>query len=978
MADINTQIQQIEEQRRRAQAMASGEDERMAQAARYGLPAPTTTELNQEIKKYDSQIQFLKQYQAAEQRIKEAERVQNIPGYVVSQQDLATAKLQLEQNRPIVEAITSKELSPFVSVATGKYPEATSGSYADMVQRLGKEGDIRIDIRGAVQSGVPDDLLRQAGVKQVQIARAKQNLKTEKEWRKVDVESQKIIEARNAEKQATFMKENTKLPDGVYMRNEELDRLKKENPELHDILKRLGYKQAQNYIKRQEDAIKTIKKKAPDSITKDGVYLGVAMAAGVSEDTLVAAGFSREDIKASKPKTTDERFNDIAMVVFGKPYDKLSTKDKMKVGIQAQNIHDFSPDTMPAAVRIAVSMTPVMGTMYFWDEMDTSGKVLSVAGDILFFTAPYIIPRALSTIKGLTKADDIIKVYDQAMEITSKNLKKIAPDLVKPFKAVTAAQSQYADDLLWQSQLETIIKETDEIVKSGAITKGTKFYSSQITTAQRKVIEELLESSKAELAALQNRLPKEAADLKKTYDAWKIASKSEQTGDIVKYTESIVENASKRSAAAETAELESNLSKAQTALKQAYNKYPTAPEKWADLAQDVAEAEVKLKAAQLGDAIVMQKQLTTAREMIPKLEKMLYGMRETDTYYEAVEEALKTARKLADDLPKEIDKYITSLEVEWGRGGGIPTKGGFTATMNKNPILSGLSGTTESELASLARRATGAQIARLLGLAPLEDVKSKKLPDVKPYKGSEVAKPVTVSDLTRIRIINSQGKTVSVPIISTVPLAGIIPELKAEPATGTKSETSTKISEEIKPSEAVEAKVQPVTETETSTKTGTRTKTGEKVEATAKTKYGPIRIGKSEMSDADKRQAIIDADGAIAWRMGKIGGKDRWDVVIHPYQSNEDYVMVLGKAPEGATIVRKGKGSAYGTTQVIRGKAPKSDVDVDSGFVDITLTPVGKISVKMKVTPDPKLETRGDITIGRRMKRITPKIPKIK
>ena len=102
--------------------------------------------------------------------------------------------------------------------------------------------------------------------------------------------------------------------------------------------------------------------------------------------------------------------------------------------------------------------------------------------------------------------------------------------------------------------------------------------------------------------------------------------------------------------------------------------------------------------------------------------------------------------------------------------------------------------------------------------------------------------------------------------------------------------------------------------------------------------------------------------------------------------------MILGKQPEGATVVQRGKGSAYGTTQVVRGESPKRDVKVDSGFVDVTISPTGKKSVKMKVTPDPKMETKGDITIGGRnprisdrtgrisgrVGRITPKVPKLK
>jgi len=117
------------------------------------------------------------------------------------------------------------------------------------------------------------------------------------------------------------------------------------------------------------------------------------------------------------------------------------------------------------------------------------------------------------------------------------------------------------------------------------------------------------------------------------------------------------------------------------------------------------------------------------------------------------------------------------------------------------------------------------------------------------------------------------------------------------------------------------------------------------------------------------------AKGAVAWRMGKVGKRDRWDVVVNPYESNEHYYMVLGKVPEGATIVKKGKGSAYGTAQVIRGKAPKRDVSVDSGIVDINISPTGKRGVRMRVTPDPEQETTGDITIGAgRISEETPRL----
>ena len=221
------------------------------------------------------------------------------------------------------------------------------------------------------------------------------------------------------------------------------------------------------------------------------------------------------------------------------------------------------------------------------------------------------------------------------------------------------------------------------------------------------------------------------------------------------------------------------------------------------------------------------------------------------------------------------------------------------------------------------------------------------------------------------------------------------------------TELINKIRERAKEQTETETATKEQERTQTQTETQTKTKTKTEVKTETPTKKGPKTpddklkgfgghediAGKTEIKirplspeyQEKARKIVKESDGAIAWRMGEVGKRDRWDVVVNPYTSNEQYYMILGKQPEGATIVKRGEGSAYGTTQVIRGQAPRRTVSVDSGFVDITITPTGKRSVKMRVTPDPKMETKGDITIGnskprisRRMGRISPKMPKLR
>ena len=137
-------------------------------------------------------------------------------------------------------------------------------------------------------------------------------------------------------------------------------------------------------------------------------------------------------------------------------------------------------------------------------------------------------------------------------------------------------------------------------------------------------------------------------------------------------------------------------------------------------------------------------------------------------------------------------------------------------------------------------------------------------------------------------------------------------------------------------------------------------------------------------SDKEKRKTIKASSGAIAWRQGELHGKDVWHVLMHPYESESDYVTVLGRKPSNTTSV-KGPGSAYETIKLRYGKPPSRKVTGDIGFMDFFLEPKGAKKVGIGFTPDPKQETIGDISITRRpprlsggRARITPKTPRLK
>jgi hypothetical protein len=96
-------------------------------------------------------------------------------------------------------------------------------------------------------------------------------------------------------------------------------------------------------------------------------------------------------------------------------------------------------------------------------------------------------------------------------------------------------------------------------------------------------------------------------------------------------------------------------------------------------------------------------------------------------------------------------------------------------------------------------------------------------------------------------------------------------------------------------------------------------------------------------SDSQKRDAIVSNKGAIAWRQGEVGAKgggrdDRWDVLLWPYEAKSDHIMVFGRRPANATIVR-GPGSAKRTAQLLFGKTVSREVRHDIGLFDAEVAP---------------------------------------
>jgi hypothetical protein len=116
----------------------------------------------------------------------------------------------------------------------------------------------------------------------------------------------------------------------------------------------------------------------------------------------------------------------------------------------------------------------------------------------------------------------------------------------------------------------------------------------------------------------------------------------------------------------------------------------------------------------------------------------------------------------------------------------------------------------------------------------------------------------------------------------------------------------------------------------------------------------------STSTDRQKRQYIKDSGGALCWRQGEVSGKgggreDVWHIIVSPFVGKSDHLVVVGKRPIGAKVIR-GPGSAYQTAQYLYGMNLSQEVKHDIGLFDAHLQPISEGSgIKLTFEHDPSI-----------------------
>lgn len=180
---------------------------------------------------------------------------------------------------------------------------------------------------------------------------------------------------------------------------------------------------------------------------------------------------------------------------------------------------------------------------------------------------------------------------------------------------------------------------------------------------------------------------------------------------------------------------------------------------------------------------------------------------------------------------------------------------------------------------------------------------------------------------------------------------------QTKPAVKTKTATRTLTGTAAKTLEAVMPLARAATATTAATATA-RTTTTTKI---------PELGGDSP--DKRKRQAIKESLGAVTYRRGELNGKDVWHVFYVDKGGNPQRAIIVGPAPEGATV-STGRGSASATLKRIRGKrVPNFRFVEDTGASDTIVSASGG---KITITFTGDITGKG-IKISKQSGRITPR-----
>ncbi len=324
--------------------------------------------------------------------------------------------------------------------------------------------------------------------------------------------------------------------------------------------------------------------------------------------------------------------------------------------VGAAQLATFAIPVMPKGIGIGVDLGAtgvfIADTAVEWKHMTPVEQKIAIGlNSLMVIASGLVFVRPIQTmLKGGKEYALIDSIVNRGAKETARTLKKVSPELVKPFQEAVQTQRVYASDLMTVRQLEKTLAET-----AGEV---------------RPAVEEALEKARI-------RLEKSQADWRKAAETYVAKSApliddpavKEAFNHAVDGIQRTTEDTVNRIVSPRSVDvIKSEIRLADQRLRDVMQKYPNSPSVWSVAYQDTANLRAELLIAEMGDLRKLTEQLARFRAQVAELEQAIKATK-SESLRSLYESALRVAREHTDTLPGIIQNYLYKADIDWAAEG---------------------------------------------------------------------------------------------------------------------------------------------------------------------------------------------------------------------------------------------------------------------------------------------------------------------
>lgn len=669
-------------------------------------------------------------------------------------------------------------------------------------------------------------------------------------------------------------------------------------------------------------------------------------------------------------------------------YGKLPDEQKLLLLGNYRTKKEVSLQTADAAA----SMVPIVGTIKDWNDMSTTWKGLSIAGDVLFLS-----PLIRS---GITAANKSLKAARGIPELTTKKALKAEREFVTQLtrdlrrtgmtntdiQGVTAISGAQSDVFRAKDNLKALQNKLANISKEPL--------PKSIAEPMRTKLKVDIEKAEKALEEANLRLTKKGFDLAKDVARTdtKILTESHPeelvkplarerlehfARSITKHTNELWDELQipKKLTRSQKKDLYRRLEVLESDVRDSVNNFESGIFRVDKLAEQQKIRSILFN-DELGSKLVAESGWQAARtKKIKALESKLEVLRRQLTTAETYGDKAGVAKLNRDiaSVESQLNKENTQLlEKLWdyvndsmetlrpatpdeggrfeGLTGGVATITPVTPQITPRTTLPKITGKITSVPKSLAPKIglffkstmylgepaitivepTGTATTYTIGqLQSFTEMTPAEIVQATPQE------TITSNIIQLVEVI--QGKPIA--DTDTETLTNLANELMGELITGVKTDVIPEPSTKVTP--------------ETKTLVKTKLRLAYKTIMKNKTEYG--HIFPSLIQPTEKERVKGEYEGGVAFQMGELRAGKVFHILVYPY-GEQDYKIYVGDNPPHGVIVREDAQSALETVQQLYGITPKAKIDI--GITDAEIKPGRGKKPSLRFTADPEQKTR--------------------